>query len=69
MSKDRKQRFPYTNDVNIGVWDCTFYLTDDDGNEVLNEDGTIKMFDAPNLDWSYIAEYVELDDLAEKHGD
>ena len=66
MSEKRIKRFPYTSDVNIGVWDCTFYLTDDDGNEVKNEDGTIKMFDAPDLDWSYIAESVELSDLKEK---
>tara|TARA_R110002051_G_C8531773_1_gene469719 strand:+ start:256 stop:432 length:177 start_codon:yes stop_codon:yes gene_type:complete len=51
---------------NIGVWDCTFYLTDDDGNAVLSEDGTVKMFDAPDFDWSYIAESVELKDLEEK---
>ena len=69
MSKDRKQRFPYTNNVNVGVWDCTFYLTDDDGNEILNDGGTVKVFNAPELDWSYIAESVELNDLAEKHGD
>ena len=66
MSEERIKRFPYTSDVNIGVWDCTFYLTDDDGNEVLNEDGTIKMFDAPDLDYSHIAESVELSDLKEK---
>ena len=57
------------DNLTVGVWDCTFYLTDDDGNEILNNDGTIKMFDAPDLDWSHIAESVELDDLAEKHGD
>ena len=55
-----------TDDVSIGVWDCTFYLTDDDGNAVKNEDGTIKMFDAPALDWSHIAESVELNELKEK---
>jgi hypothetical protein len=55
-----------TDDVSIGVWDCTFYLADDDGNAVLNEDGTVKMFDAPDLDYSHIAESVELSDLKEK---
>jgi len=55
--------------VTIGVWDCTFYLTDDDGNAVLNEDGTIKMFDAPDLDYSHIAESVELNELKERRED
>jgi hypothetical protein len=65
MSIKRIKRFPYTNDVSVGVWDCTFYLTDDDGNEILNDDGTIKMFNAPDLDWSHVAEFIELDDLEE----
>ena len=50
---------------NVVVWDCTFYLKDEEGNEILNEDGSVKIFDAPKLDWSHIAEYVELDDLIE----
>ena len=49
----------------IAVWECTFYLYDEEGNEVLNEDGSVKIFDAPKLDWSHIAEYVELEDLQE----
>ena len=49
----------------IAVWECTFYLYDEEGNEVLNEDGSVKIFDAPKLDWSHIAEYVELEDLEE----
>ena len=53
------------DNLTVGVWDCTFYLTDDDGNEILNNDGTIKMFDVPNMDWSYVAEHIEFDDLKE----
>ena len=53
------------NSLNVGVWECTFYVRDDDGNEILNDDGTIKMFNAPNIDWSYITEFVELHDLEE----
>ena len=49
----------------IGVWDCSFYMYDEEGNEILNEDGSVKIFQAPNLDWSHIAEYVELEDLEE----
>ena len=49
----------------IGVWACSFYMFDEEGNEILNKDGSVKVFDAPDLDWSHIAEYVELDDLEE----
>ena len=38
---------------------------DEEGNEILNKDGSVKVFDAPDLDWSHIAEYVELEDLEE----
>jgi len=49
----------------VVLWECTFFLYDEEGNEILNEDGSVKIFHAPNLDWSHIAEYVELDDLEE----
>ena len=51
---------------NIYVWECSFYLMDEDGNEVLNDDGTVKLFEAPNNDWSYMAESIEVGDLEEK---
>ena len=54
---------------NVAVWDCTFYVTDDDGNELLNDDGTIKMFDIPNMDWSYVSEFIEFEDLEEVKND
>ena len=50
----------------IYVWECSFYLMDDEGNEVLNDDGTVKLFEAPNNDWSYVAESIEVEDLEEK---
>ena len=49
----------------IIVWNCTFCKVDDDGNTMLNDDGTVKQFDAHAMDWSHIAEYVEHDDLVE----
>jgi hypothetical protein len=49
----------------IGVWECTFYKSDADGNELKNADGSIKLFDAPKLDMSHFAEYVDDDDLVE----
>jgi len=49
----------------IGVWDIQFFKYDDDGNELLNADGSVKLFDAPKLDMSHFAEYVDDDDLVE----
>ena len=49
----------------IGVWDVKFFKYDDDGNELNNADGSIKLFDAPKLDMSTIADYVDDDDLVE----
>lgn len=54
-----------SKEYTIGVWDLTFYLMDDDGAEVLNNDGTVKMFDAPKLDWGWLIDSVEFDDLEE----
>jgi len=52
----------------IRVWDCTWYLTDEDGNEVLDEHGFVQIYDAPQLDHSVIAEHPEVSDLVKvKH--
>ena len=54
---------------NIGVWDIYFYLTDDDGNVLLNEDGTEKIFtlNAKTLrgtdNVSFIGEYFTPENL------
>ena len=41
-----------------------FYKTDDDGNELLNSDGSIKLFTVVrDIDLSHIAEYVDHEDL------
>tara|TARA_R110002020_G_scaffold223204_1_gene432213 strand:- start:371 stop:718 length:348 start_codon:yes stop_codon:yes gene_type:complete len=50
-------------DYTICVWDCTFTIADENGEDLKHEDGTIKIFDAPDLDWSHIAEYVDEEDL------
>ena len=52
-------------DLTVRVWDCTFYLMDDDGNDVLDKDGNVQIYDAPDLDWSHLADYVEIEDLVE----
>ena len=53
-------------DYTVGVWDLSFYVMDEDGEEVLNSDGSLKLFDVPNLDCSYIAERVDYEDLEER---
>ena len=42
MSEDKK--------MNVCVWDVRFYMNDDDGNELLNDDGSVKLFTAPFLE-------------------
>ena len=50
----------------IAVWDIQFYKVDEDGNELLNEDGSVKLFtEGGNIDLSYVAEHVTDDELME----
>ena len=50
----------------IAVWDIQFCKIDEDGNELLNDDGSVKLFtEAGNGDLSYIAEQVTEDELFE----
>lgn len=49
----------------VNVWDVTFCKVDEDGRELLNEDGTVKLFHNPDIDFSHISELVEEDDLFE----
>ena len=52
---------------NVRIWDVTYSLTDENGEDVLNEDGSIKMFRDLDgaVDYSTWADGVEPDDLAE----
>ena len=53
-------------EYSIAVWDIQFYKVDEDGNELLNEDGSVKLFtEGSNMDLSYIAEHVTDDELWE----
>ena len=55
-----------SKEYSIAVWDVQFYKIDEDGNELLNEDGSVKLFtDGGNMDLSYIAEQVTDDELWE----
>ena len=54
------------SNYNIGVWDIQFYKTDDDGNELLNSDGSVKLFQLKREhDVSFIAESTTDEDLEE----
>ena len=63
MSEEIKNKYAHCS---VLVWECSFSLMDEDYNEICNEDGSVKIFTAPDLDWSHIAEYVELKDLKEE---
>ena len=62
MSKEIKDKYAHCT---VLVWKCSFNLMDEDNNEVCHEDGSVKIFEAPDLDWSSLSEYVELKDLVE----
>ena len=47
----------------IEVWDLIFFRVDEDGNEELNEDGTIKLYDCVDYDCSHLADGLDVDDL------
>ena len=54
---------------NVGVYEhiVTFCRYDDDGNELLNDDGSVKIFTAPSLDFvSYNYDMVQVSDLEEE---
>jgi hypothetical protein len=48
------------------VWDIQFYKVDEDGNELLNDDGSVKLFtNSRNMDFSWVADSVDADELEE----
>ena len=50
----------------VAVYDVHFYKVDADGNELLNDDGSTKLFfPNTNFDYSYLADDVSPDDLVE----
>ena len=51
----------------VAIWDVTYYLKDEDGEDVLNKDGSIKLFRDTNgaVDYSTWCEWVEADVLEE----
>ena len=58
--------FDPNKEYSIGVWDMTYYVIDTETDEpITNEDGTVKLFHAPNIDYSYMADGLDVDDLEE----
>ena len=58
--------FDQNKSYSIGVWDMTFYVVDDEKDDyVRNQDGSVKMFRAPHIDYSYMADGLDVDDLEE----
>jgi hypothetical protein len=50
----------------VGVWDMTFYVVDDETEDYIRHpDGSVKIFHAPNIDYSYMADGIDVDDLDE----
>ena len=51
----------------ITVWDMSVAVVDWEADDyVRNEDGSIKLFNIPHFDYSYICDRIDLDDLYER---
>ena len=55
-----------SKEYSIAVWDIQFYKVDEDGNELLNDDGSVKLFTSSrNMDFSWVAESADANELEE----
>ena len=60
-------KFDPNKTYTIGVWDVTYWVVDDEADDYLrNEDGTVKIFDAPHIDYSNMGDGMDVDDLEER---
>ena len=51
----------------ITVWDMSVAVVDVEADDyVRNGDGSIKLFNIPNYDYSYICDGIDVDDLYER---
>ena len=48
---------------NVAFYEAVFYRLDDDGNPLEDENGKTILYTAPKLDFSHMADYVEVKDL------
>ena len=46
----------------VYIWKVSFFMMDEDGNELLNEDGSVKLFFADDIDCSSWADGVNPND-------
>jgi hypothetical protein len=54
-------------DYSVAVWDMSFCLVDDDADDyVRNDDGSVKLFDIPQYDYSTISDYITAEQLVER---
>ena len=54
------------DEYGIAIWDLQFYKLDDEGNELKNPDGTVKLFQLKrDIDCSQVAEWFSYDELEE----
>jgi hypothetical protein len=52
--------------LDIAVWNIQFYKVDEEGNELQNPDGSVKLFELKrNVGCSFVAESFEEDELEE----
>ena len=66
MLSRQYERNEENKEYDICVWDILFYKKDEDGNEMLNEDGSIKLFQLKREhEVSWIAEGTTDDELEE----
>jgi len=50
--------------MSVGIWNCTFYLVDDEGEYIRNKDGSVRLYDSNNkIDYSTWSEYLTEEDL------
>ena len=52
-------------EYSLEVFSVQFYKIDEDGDVLLNKDGSEKLFYEENADYSYLLDWVESDDLKE----
>jgi hypothetical protein len=55
-----------SKEYSIAVYDVHFYKVDEDGNELLNDDGSTKLFfENTGFDYTHLADGIDPDDLVE----
>ena len=52
-----------SKEYEIAVWNIQFYRLDEDGNEELDENGNIKLYEADWYDCSHLADGIDVEDL------